>query len=92
MTQPKLYYPYPSNKSDKKFMVYTKNGLIYFGAKGYHHYTQDHLDEKRRILYVKRHKTYENWQDPNTAGFWSYRYLWKYKTYDEAMRHIKSYI
>ena len=88
----KLYTPYRSNKPDKKYMVHTRNGLIYFGASRYEHYTEGHLDEKRRELYVKRHRKNEDWKDINTPGFWSYWYLWKYPTYREAMKHIKKFI
>ena len=70
-------------------MILTDNNKwIYFGDPNYEHYTQGHLNEKRRDLYQKRHNKNEKWTDPDTAGFWSYWFLWKYKTYDEAMEHI----
>lgn len=101
MKQYKLYYPYPSDKKDKKFFVIVNNGdsntnkqlfkKVYFGASEYEHYTSGHLDEKRRNLYELRHKENEKWgyTGLKTAGFWSYWFLWKYKTYDEAYKNIQ---
>ena len=66
-----------------------KEKILKFGAKGYQHYTEGHLDDKRRELYETRHKKNENWNDPLTAGYWSYWYLWKFKTYKEAINYIK---
>ena len=92
MKEYKFYYPYPSDKNNKKFMVKVKKDnkiyWIYFGQNGYQHYTEGHLDEARRKLYVIRHKRNENWTDYNSPGFWSYYYLWKYKTYKEAYKNI----
>ena len=48
----------------------SKPKTIYFGAKPYEDFTMHH-DEKRRKLYIKRHKSNKNWDDPRTAGFWS---------------------
>ena len=94
MTEFNFYYPYKSTQPKKKFMVLIndkgKIKWIHFGATGYEHYTEGHLDDKRKDNYIvrneKRDKDRNNY---NTAGFWSLNYLWKYKTYDEAMKHIK---
>ena len=44
-----IYYPYPSDKPNKKFYVYTKSGKkIYFGDARYEHYTDGHLDQKKK--------------------------------------------
>ena len=89
----KYYYPYVSDKSDKKFRILTKNNRwIYFGDKKYKNYTEGHLDEKRRELYVKRHRKNEDWKNKDTPGFWSYHYLWEYPTYEQAYRNIKTYL
>jgi hypothetical protein len=84
--------PRPSNSQNKKFEVDVKIGdktkKILFGAKGYSHYTEGHLDEKRKQNYIQRHKTNEDWNNPFTAGFWSYHYLWRFKTYKEAKEWI----
>ena len=90
----KFYYPYESKINRKKFMVLTKDyKWVYFGEKPYKHYTEGHLDEQRRINYDKRNKGRDKDRtDYNTAGFWSYWYLWRNKTYKEAYKHIKKMI
>jgi len=83
------YRPYISDKPGKKFYIITNNNKkVYFGAKGYEHYTNGHLDNIRKNSYIKRHQKNENWNDPNTSGYWSYRYLWLYPTYKEALIKI----
>lgn len=63
---------------------------IKFGSNPYEHYTSGHLDERRKRSYINRHKKRENWSlsGVNTKGFWAYHFLWKYKTYNEAMKNI----
>ena len=86
----KIYYPYPANDGKHKYYIITKTGKkVYFGAVGYEHYTDGHLDEKRKQAYIRRHRKNENWDNPNTAGFWSYRYLWLYPTKRQAYDEIK---
>ena len=86
-----MYFPYKSNKPKKKFLIIT-NELkpVYFGDTLYQHYTEGHLDEKRRYLYEIRHMKREDWKKPNRAAYWIYRYLWRFKTYKEAYRFIKN--
>ncbi len=51
-----IYYPYRSDKPNKKFYIFNKSGKkIYIGDSHYEHYTQGHLDEKRKNNYIKRH-------------------------------------
>ena len=84
--------PRPSQSPTKKFEVNVKVGdkikKVLFGAKGYEHYTEGHLDEKRKQNYIQRHKKNENWRDTFSAGYWSYHYLWQFKTYKEALKWI----
>jgi hypothetical protein len=88
---PILYHPYRSDRPNKKFYIINDEfKKVYWGDSRYQHYTQGHLDEKRKQLYIKRHEKNENWNDPNTAGYWSYRFLWLYPTYDEAYKNIKN--
>jgi hypothetical protein len=62
---------------------------VKFGAKGYEHFTDGHLDEKRKERYIKRHsKMNENWENPLTAGYWSKWYTWTFKTQKEALNFI----
>lgn len=85
-----------SNNEKYKYEAIFKNRLtgkektIKFGAKGMEHYTSGHLDEKRKKLYIMRHNKRENWDNPLTAGYWSFRYNWLYKTHNEASTKIKN--
>lgn len=86
------YYPYKSDKPDKKYFIITNNNKkVYFGASGYEDYTI-HKDPKRKELYIKRHsKMNENWTKSgiNTAGFWSRWLLWNLPTIKESYEDIK---
>ena len=45
-----------SSKKDKKFEARIDDRkTVLFGAKGYDHFTEGHLDNKRRQSYVARH-------------------------------------
>jgi hypothetical protein len=86
-----------SDKEDKKYMVTFENRktkrtkTIYFGAAGYEHYTEGHLDKERKDNYIKRHRGMgEDWSDPLTAGYWAKKFLWQYKTYKEAFKYISN--
>ena len=90
MTYDKIYYPYPSTDTIKKFFIITNQGKkIRFGAKSYDHFTEGHLDEARRQRYLNRHRKKEDWDNPNTAGYFATRFLWLYPTYKEAYQKIK---
>lgn len=87
----KKYFPYKSDRPAKKFYIITNdNKKVYFGATGYEHFTEGHLNEKRRLNYMSRHKKTENWRNRDTPGFWSYHYLWRFPTYAEAYKNIKN--
>ena len=84
-----------STKKTKKYDIYYNNHWISFGQKGYEHYKtshfipqnirheyREHLDQKRRELYIKRaskikdskgHLTYMNQSSPN---YYAYHFLW----------------
>ena len=86
----KKYFPYPSDRPAKKFYIITNdNKKIYFGDSNFQHFTSDHLDERRRLLYISRHRKNEDWKNPNTSGYWSMWFLWAEKTYEEAYRKIR---
>ncbi len=49
----KIYYPYPSDKPEKKYYIITKdNKRVYFGAAGMSDFTI-HKDEERKQRYIK---------------------------------------
>jgi hypothetical protein len=84
----KKYYPYKSDKDGKKFYIITNdNKKVYFGAAGYEDFTT-HKDETRKQRYIARHKN-EDWDDINSAAFWSRFYLWEKPTKKEAYENIK---
>jgi hypothetical protein len=84
------YYPYVSDMPNKKFYVITDDyRRLYFGDTRYEHFTEGHLNEIRKKAYINRHKKNENWNNRDSSGFWSYRYLWLYPTYKEAYEEIK---
>ena len=89
----KKYYPYTSDKPNKKYFIITNdNKKIFFGNDNYEHFTEGHLDIDRRNRYLLRHYKNEDWNDPNTSGFWSARYLWSVETYNKAINLINHYL
>ena len=84
------YYPYVSDVPNKKFYIITNTGRrVYFGDSRYEHFTEGHLNEIRRKAYMSRHKKNENWNNIDSAGFWSWHYLWRFPTYKEAYEEIQ---
>lgn len=72
-----------SDKSEKKYYaeLETDRGTtkkVYFGQAGAKDYTShSSLDrEKRKAAYIKRHSATEDWNNPESAGFWSRWVLW----------------
>ena len=85
------YYPYKSDKPDKKYYIITDNDKkVYFGAAGMSDFTI-HKDEARKQRYINRHKRNENWtiSGKDTAGFWSRWLLWDKPTIKESYSDIK---
>ena len=90
----KIYYPYPSDKPDKKYYIITKdNKRVYFGAAGYSDFTQ-HKDEDRKNRYIKRHEKNESkfWNKSgiDTPSFWSRFLLWHKPSIKESYEDIKN--
>jgi hypothetical protein len=85
----KKYYPYKSDKPEKKYFIITNTGKrVYFGAAGYEDFTT-HKDEARKQRYIARHKKNEDWDDINSAAFWSRFYLWEKPSKKLAYEEIK---
>ena len=87
----KIYYPYKSDKPEKKYYIITKSGeKIYFGQANASDFTK-HKDIERKQRYIKRHEKNENWTKSgiNTAGFWSYWLLWNKLSINESYEDIK---
>jgi hypothetical protein len=88
----KKYYPYQSDKDGKKFYIITNdNKKVYFGAAGYEDFTT-HKDEARKQRYIARHKKNEDWDDINSASFWSRFYLWRNQPRKKHMKILKKSI
>jgi hypothetical protein len=86
----KTYWPYKSDKPEKKYYIITKdNKRVYFGAAGYSDFTL-HKDEARKLRYIKRHNN-EDWSKSgiDTAGFWSRWLLWHKPSIKESYEDIK---
>jgi len=87
----KCYYPYKSNKPEKKYFIITKTGRhIYFGQASASDFI--HLkNEDRKNRYINRHKKNEDWGKSgiDTAGFWSRWLLWNKPSIKESYQDIK---
>ena len=85
------YYPYKSEKPDKKYYIVTKNEKkVYFGQAGSSDFTQ-HKDEARKNRYILRHEKNENWSKNgiDSSGFWSRWLLWHKPTIKASYEDIK---
>lgn len=87
------YYPYTSDKPDKKFFIITSRGnKVYFGQAGASDYTI-HKDPIRKIRYINRHQKREgylwNKRGIDTPSFWSRFLLWEKPTLYESYDYIK---
>ena len=92
----KIYYPYPATYKKNKYFIITSQGKkLNFGQAGAEDFPSYYKKEgkefanERRLLYIERHQDKENWNDPNTKGYWAYRLLWSYSTKEEAYKKIK---
>lgn len=66
----------PANDGIHKYVgVFDDKKHIPFGAKGYEDYTM-HKNKLRRERYLNRHRSREDWTNPQTAGALSKYILW----------------
>jgi len=85
------YYPYVSDKPEKKYYIITKNEKkVYFGQASASDFTH-HKNEDRKNRYILRHQKNENWNKSgiDTAGFWSRWLLWNLPSIKESYEDIK---
>jgi len=68
-------------------MVTIGNKTIHFGSSEHENFT-NHKDEERKERYIVRHRKRENWDDINTAGYWSRWVLWSKPTLEESIREL----
>ena len=89
-----LYTLLKADNPKKKYKVYIiskktgKERKIEFGAAGMSDFTK-HKDEARKQRYIDRHKANENWDDPETAGYWALNVLWNKTTIGESFNWVK---
>ena len=82
-----------SDKPKKKYkaVLYDKDNktkTIYFGSAGASDFTK-HKDEKRKQLYINRHKKRERWDVPDTAGSLAKHILWNLPTLRASIADYK---
>lgn len=80
-----------SSRKNKKLMVTVNGKKIHFGQNGYKHYLDrtgllpkslNHLDDDRRVNYIKRAKGIKNkegkltWKDPKSSNYHAIRVIW----------------
>lgn len=88
------YYPYKSDRPDKKYYIITNdNKKIYFGQASASDFTI-HKDEARRQRYINRHTKNESkfWNKSgiDTPSFWSRFLLWEKPTIKQSYEYIKN--
>lgn len=78
----------PSTRKDKKYMARFADGTItHFGQKGakdfilWSRLVSPREAERRRDVYVQRHRAREDWTKPRTAGALSRWILWNKPTF-----------
>lgn len=67
-----------------------KTKTIHIGQAGADDFTLTG-DTEARKRYITRHKKREDWTKSgiNTAGFWAYHLLWRFRTKQEAVKKIE---
>ncbi len=75
-----------STKPHKKYMaIIDDKKTVHFGQKNASDYTI-HKDIERRDRYIARHQKNEDWNNYNTAGFYSRWITWNKPTITESIR------
>jgi hypothetical protein len=84
----------PSRAKGKKWAAVVREGdsvrTVNFGQKGASDYTK-HRDQKRKQLYLARHRKRENWTKSGirTAGFWSRWLLWNKQSLHASKQDVQ---
>ena len=80
-----------SKQQGKKFEARFLDGgpSISFGQSGASDYTRN-KDASRKKAYIARHKKNEDWDDQESAGFWSRYLLWEKPTIRGAAKALRS--
>ena len=90
-----LYTLLKSSNPKKKYMVHIiskKTGrekTIHFGASGMSDFTI-HRDEARRQRYIARHSKREDFNNPETSGYYAKWVLWNKPTIEASWSWVKN--
>ena len=91
-----LYTLEKSSNPKKKYMITiiskktNRQKTIHFGANGMSDYTI-HKDEARKARYINRHNSMnEDWNDPESAGFYARWVLWNKPTLKDSWNDTKA--
>ena len=77
-----------SKTEGKKFhAIIDDSKTVSFGQKGASDFTL-HKNEDRKNRYINRHKKNAQWNNPNTAGFYSRWIAWEKPTLKEAVSNV----
>ena len=95
----KSYYPYPSDKPEKKYFIITSSGKsVYFGQQGYNDYIiynknegKEKADKMKKAYIASHSKMGENWgkSGRDTAEWRSDHLLWNLPTFRESYNDIQ---
>ena len=78
-----------STRAGKKYKAQFEDGkAVHFGAAGASDFTRN-KDDSRRQAYLARHKANEDWNDKESAGFWSRYLLWEKPTLRGAAKALR---
>lgn len=84
----------PSTRKIKKYMAifFDKNGkkikTTHFGQRHSSDYTK-HGDDRKKELYLNRHRKREKWENYRTAGSLARYILWNHKTLEKSIADYK---
>jgi len=84
----------PSDQGSKRYKaVFFENGkkilTRHFGYKGGSTYI-DHKDDKIKNAWIARHSVRGNFDDYKSASSLAYHILWRFKSFNEAVRSYKN--
>lgn len=84
----------PSDRPEKRYKaVFTDTDggkkTVYFGYKTGSTYI-DHKDDKIKNAWIKRHSVRGNFEDYKSASSLAYHILWKFKSFNEAVKSYKN--
>jgi hypothetical protein len=81
--------PITSKKKYIALQIFPRHKRVAFGDNAYEDFTTTN-DETKKERYITRHKSREDWNNPETAGFWSKHLLWNKKTVNSSIKDIES--